>query len=69
MNHMQILTKIVKILWSGLSLEKAFKSDKSGYVEESIFSEKSSIKSQPTVGFKRSWGLYLEAGTKYLEKM
>ena len=69
MNHMQILTKILKILWNGLSVEKTSKSDKPGYAEESIFSKKSPIKSQPTVGFKRSWGLYLESGTNYLEKM
>ena len=50
-------------------MEKTSKSDKPGYAEESIFSKKSPIKSQPTVGFKRSWGLYLESGTNYLEKM
>lgn len=69
MNHMQILTKNAKILWNGLSLEKTSKSDKPGYAEESIFSKKSPVKSQPTVRFKRNWDLYLESGTKYLEKI
>ena len=56
MNHMQILTKNAKILWNGLSLEKTSKSDKPGYAEEGIFSKKSPVKSQPTVGFKRKLG-------------